>query len=69
MRNSVAHLLVPLTPSAVDQNGGEPARSGGAKHGDDDNSKGAPQRFNQAVPEHLWTTRELPEGRGGTEEV
>ena len=38
-------------------------------HGDDDNNKGAPQRFNQAVPEHLGTTRELPEGRGGAENV
>ena len=64
-----AHTLVPLTPAVMDQNGDEPERSGGAKHGDDDNSKGAPQRFIQVVPEHLWTTRELPEGRGGAEEV
>ena len=51
------------------QNGGAPARSGGETHGDDDNSTRAPQRFIQAVPESLGTTRVLPEGRGGAEKV
>ena len=29
----------------------------------------APPRFREAVPEHLGTTRVLPEGRGGAEEA
>ena len=32
-RNSTAHTPGPLTPSAVAQNGGDPARGGGARHG------------------------------------
>ena len=37
MRNSDVHLLVPLTPSAVDKNGGEPERGGAANMAENEN--------------------------------
>ena len=68
MRNNIAHLLVPTTPTEVDQNGGAPATSGGAKHGNDDDGfllRCSPDKW---VPEQLGTTRSVPEGCGETEE-
>ena len=69
MCNSDAIMLVPPTLPVVTQNGGEPARSGAAKHGGDGNREKLCNNPFKRVPEYLWTIEEVPEGREGTVEV
>ena len=67
VRNSNAHPLGPLTPSAVAQNGGGPARGGGANTAEDDQEEKLRISSLKRVPELLGVTREVPEHGGGSE--
>ena len=69
VRNSNAHPLVPLTTATAAQNDGEPATSGGAEHGYGDNKGKLRNSSRKRVPEHLGTTRMLPEHGGGPKVV
>ena len=69
MRNSDAVTLVPPALPVVTQSGGEPARSGAAKNGDDGNREKLRNNPFKRVPESLWTIEKLPGCREGTVEV
>ena len=69
VRNSIAHPPGPFSAAEAAQNGGEPARGGGAEHGHGDNKEKLRNSSLKRVPELLGITRKLPEHRGGPKKV
>ena len=60
MHNTNATTPIPFTLTVADRSGGATARSGGAKHGKDDNARKLRNKVIQRVPELLKATGNIP---------
>ena len=67
--NNIVHPQRLLSTAEPVQNGGEPERGGGAEHGHGGNSKKLRSGSRKRVPEHLETTKSLPEHWRGSKKV